>query len=81
MTPDGLGGFLWNNGSEGLRRCLLHVAQATEVGEQTLTGLRTYTGDIEKLRVTVAHRAPLPVIADCEAVAFVADELNEMENR
>jgi hypothetical protein len=60
---------------------LLDVAEAAEVGEKPLAGLRAYAGDIEKLGVAVAHGAALAMIADGEAVALVADELDEMEDR
>jgi len=46
MTPDGFGGFAGDYGGQGLGGGLLHVAEAAEVGEQALAGLRAYAGDV-----------------------------------
>jgi hypothetical protein len=45
MLPDGFGGLSWNYGSQRFGGGLLHVAEAAEVSEQALTGLRAYAGD------------------------------------
>ena len=47
MPPDGFGGFAGDDGGEGFGGGLLHVAEAAEVGEQALAGLRAYAGDIQ----------------------------------
>ena len=60
---------------------MLDVAEAAEVGEEALAGLRAYAGDVEELGVAVAHGAALAMIADGEAMALVADELDEMQDR
>jgi hypothetical protein len=59
---------------------LLHIAEAAEVGEQALACLRADAGDVQELRVAVAHLAALAMIADGEAMALVSDELNEMQD-
>ena len=41
---------------------------------------RAYAGDVEEFGGAVAHGAALAVIADGEAVALVADELDEMQH-
>ena len=51
------------------------------MGEQALAGLGTYAGDGEEFGVAVAHGPALAVIADGEAVALVADELDQVQNR
>jgi len=81
VLPDGLGGFAGDDGGEGLGGCLLHIAQAAEVSEQALAGLRANTGDIEQLGTAVAHGAALAMVADGEAMARVANELDEMQDR
>jgi len=78
MTPNGLSGFAGDDCGERNSRGLLYVAQAAEVGQQALAGLLADAGDVEKLRVTVAHGAALTVIADGEAVALIADHLDEV---
>jgi hypothetical protein len=47
VAPDGFGGFLWDYGGKGLGGGLLDVAEAAEVGEETLTGYGSYAGDVE----------------------------------
>jgi len=59
---------------------LLDVAEAAEVSEESPAGLRTDAGDGQQLGVAVAHGAALAMVADGEAVALVADELDEMED-
>ena len=81
MLPNGIGSFTADDGGERFRRGLLDVAQAAKVREQALAGLRAHAGDFEQLGVAVAHGAALAVVADGEAVAFVADELDKMEDR
>ena len=49
MPPDGLGGFAGDYGGERFGGGLPHVAEAAEVGEQALAGLRAYAGDVQKL--------------------------------
>ena len=49
MAPDGFGGFAGDYGGQRLGRGLLHVAEAAEVGEETLAGLRAYAGDVQQL--------------------------------
>ena len=80
MPPDGFGRFAGDDGGEGFGGGLLDVAQAAEVGEQTLAGLGAYAGDGEQFGVAVAHGAALAMVTDGEAVALVADELDEMED-
>ena len=80
VPPDGFGGFAGDDGGEGLRRGLLDVAEAAKVGEEALAGLRADAGDVQELRIAVAHGAALAMIADGEAMAFVANELHEMEH-
>ena len=81
MPPDGFGGFAGDYGGERFGGGLLHVTQAAEVGEQALAGLRAYAGDVQQLGIAVAHGAALAMIADGEAMALVADELDEMQHR
>jgi hypothetical protein len=80
VLPDGFGGFRGDYGGPGLGGGLLNVAEAAEVGQQALAGLRTYAGDFQQLGVAVAHGATLAVVADSEAVALVANELDEMKD-
>ena len=47
MPPDGFGGFSWDYGGEGFGGGLLDVAEAAEVGEQALAGLRADAGDVQ----------------------------------
>ena len=47
MPPDGFGGFSWDDRGQGFGRGLLDIAEAAEVGEQSLAGLRAYAGDIQ----------------------------------
>ena len=81
MPPDGFGGFAADHGGERFRRGLLHIAQAAEVGEQALAGLRADAGNIQQLGIAVAHGPALAMVADGEAMALVADELDEMQHR
>jgi hypothetical protein len=48
VTPDGFGGLAGDYGGEGIGGGLLYVAQAAEVGEQTLAGLLADSGDVEE---------------------------------
>jgi hypothetical protein len=48
MPPDGLGSFARDDGGKGFCSCLLHIAQAAEVSEQALPGLRTDAGNVEQ---------------------------------
>jgi hypothetical protein len=79
VPPDGFGGFAGDYGGQGLGGGLLDVAEAAEVGEQALASLGAYAGDVEEFGVAVAHGAALAVVTDGEAVALVANELDEME--
>src|SRR5208283_4144788 len=81
MLPDGLCGFAGDDGGEGFRAGLLHIAQAAEVGKQALAGLRAHTGNLEQLGVSIAHRPALAMIADGKAMALVANELDKMQHR
>src|SRR5580692_846244 len=81
MPPDGVCSFAADDGGEGFRRGLLHFAQAAKVNQEALAGLRADAGNVEKLGVSIPHSAALPVIANGEAMALVADELHEMEHR
>ena len=81
MPPDGFGDFVRHDGGEGLGGGLLHLAQAAEVSEKALAGLRADTGNGKNLGLAVAHGAALAMIADGEAVALVADELHQMQHR
>ena len=47
MTPNRLSGFAGDDCGERISRGELYVAQAAEVGEQSLAGLLADTGDIE----------------------------------
>ena len=51
------------------------------MGEKALAGLAADAGDVEEFGVAVSHRAALAMVADGEAVAFVADHLDEMKDR
>ena len=81
MTPDCLRCFAWNDGSERFGRGLLYVAQAAEMREQPLPGLRAHAGNIQEFRVAITHGSPLAVIAHRKAVTLVANELDEMKHR
>ena len=80
MPPDRFGGFAGDDGGEGFGGGLLDVAQAAEVSEEAASGLGADARDGQQFGVAVAHGAALAMIADGEAVALVADELNEMED-
>ena len=47
VPPDRLGGFAWHHGRQRLGGGLLDVAEAAEMREQALAGLRAYTWDVE----------------------------------
>jgi hypothetical protein len=49
MPPDGFSGLARHNGRERLSGGLLHIAQASEMGEQALASLGAYAGYIQKL--------------------------------
>lgn len=80
VPPDGFGGFLGDYGGEGVGGGLLYVAEAAEVGEEALAGLGAYAGNVEQLGGAVAHGAALAVVADGEAVALVANHLDEVQH-
>jgi hypothetical protein len=80
VAPDGFGGFAGDYGGEGVGGGLLHVAEAAEVGEETLAGLAAYAGDVEEFGVAVPHGAALAVVADGEAMALVADHLDQVQD-
>ncbi len=50
------------------------------MGDQPLAGLRTDAGNIQKLRITIAHGPALAMVADGEAMALIANELDEMQH-
>jgi hypothetical protein len=81
MAPDRFGGLAGHDGSKRFRCGLLHLPQASKVREQSLPGLRAYARDIEKFGCAVTHRATLTMLADCETVAFVAYELDQVQHR
>ena len=81
VLPDGFGGFAIDDGGERFGRGLLNVAQAAEVREQALAGLRAHAGNVQKFRISISNCAPLAMIADGKAMALVANELHEMEHR
>jgi hypothetical protein len=45
MPPDGFRGFAGYNGGKRFSGSLLHLTQASEVGEQALAGLRADAGN------------------------------------
>ena len=51
------------------------------MGEQALAGELADAGDVEELGIAIAHCSALPVVADGEAMAFVANHLDEMQHR
>ena len=51
------------------------------MGEQALAGELADAGDVEEFGIAIAHGAALAVVADCKAVALIADHLNEMQYR
>ena len=81
MPPDGFSGFARNNGSQGFRGGLLDIAQTPKVREKALAGLRAYAGNVQQFGVAVAHGAALAMIADREAMTFVANQLDKVEHR
>jgi hypothetical protein len=46
VLPDGFRGFAGDDGGERIGRGLLHVAQAAEVREKALAGLRANAGNV-----------------------------------
>lgn len=48
VPPDGFGGFAGDYGGEGFGGGLPDVAEAAEVGDEALAGLRAYAGDVEE---------------------------------
>ena len=80
VAPDGFGGFAGDYGGERIGGGLLHVAEAAEMREETLAGLAAYAGDVEEFGIAVAHGAALAVVADGEAMAFVADHLDQVQD-
>ncbi len=79
VLPDCLGSFAGDDGGERIGRGLLDVAQAAEVRKQALAGLRADAGNLQQLRVAVAHGAALAMVAHSEAMALVANELDEVQ--
>src|SRR5579871_684107 len=75
-----LGGGGADYGGEGVGAGLFDSADASEVFEQALAGTGTYAGDGEEFGVAVAHLAALAVVGDGEAVALVADFLDEVQD-
>jgi hypothetical protein len=59
---------------------LANGADGAEVFEETLAGSGAYAGDLEEFGAAVAHLAALAVVGDGEAVGFVADLLDEVED-
>lgn len=80
VPPDGLRSFAGDDGGERFGSGLLDVAQAAEVGEQALAGLRAYAGNVQQLGVAIPHGPALPVIADGETMALIANQLDKMEH-
>ena len=80
VLPDGVGGFAGDDGGEGFGGGVLDVAEGAEVGEEALAGLRADAGNVVQLGVAVAHGPALAVIADGEAMALIANELDEMKD-
>ena len=76
VPPNGLRRFAGDYGGQRLGSGLLHVAEAAEVREQALAGLRADAGDVQQLAVAVAHGAALAMVAYGETVALIADELD-----
>jgi hypothetical protein len=76
-----LGGFAGHYRSQRLSRCLPHIAKAAEVGEQALSRLRANAGNIQQLGIAIAHSSALAMIANGKAVAFIADELHQVQDR
>lgn len=50
------------------------------MGEETLACLAADARDVEQLGVTVAHRAAFAMIADGEAMTFIADHLDQVKD-
>jgi hypothetical protein len=80
VAPDGVGGFAVDDCGEGFGGGGLDVAERAEVGEEALACLWADAGNVVELGVAVTHGAALAMIADSEAMALVADGLNEMED-
>ena len=80
MPPDGFGGFAGDYSGQGFGGGLLYVSKAAEVSEEALAGLGAYAGDVEELRVAVAHGAALAMVADGESMTLVADGLDQMQD-
>ena len=81
MVADAFGCGSVDYGGEGVGAGLLDAADAAEVFEQALAGAGAYAGDGEQFAVAVAHLAALAMVGDGEAVALVADLLDEVEDR
>jgi len=47
VIVDGFGGFSWDDRGQGFGGGLLDVAEAAEMGEQSLAGLGAYAGDVQ----------------------------------
>ena len=80
MSTDLFGDGSADDCGERIRGGLADAAHAAEVFEQPLPGARTDAGDGVELGVAVAHLAALAMVGDGEAVALVADILDEMQD-
>ncbi len=80
MLADFGGGGGAYDGGEGVGGGLLDAADGAEVLEEALAGAGADAGDGVELGVAVADLAAFAVVGDGEAVALVADLLDEMED-
>ncbi len=80
MLADFGGGGGAYDGGEGVGGGLLDAADGAEVLEQALAGAGADAGDGVELGVAVADFAAFAVVGDGEAMALVADLLDEMED-
>ncbi len=80
VCADGLGGLCVDDCGEGVDGGLLDAADRAEMGNEAFAGGVADAGDAEEFGVAVAHFAALSVVGDGEAVGFVADALNEVED-
>src|SRR3569833_2134555 len=81
MTPNRFSCFARDYSRKRIRGCYLNVSQAPEMREKPLPCKLAHSRDVQELRIPVSHCPPLPMIADCEAMALVPDHLNEMQYR
>jgi hypothetical protein len=77
---DLLGGFGGDDGGEALETGGGNAAQAAEVLEEALAGTGADAGDGEELGIAVAHFAAFAMVSDGEAVALVANALDQMQD-